>query len=145
MIYADLARSKALWAHRRLDDPLSKRFAREGAEAARLLAETPSTTPTDILTKLTELQEVTAPDITSDAIELLLSIIEDVHRLFDRPAAPQARTEPATASAPVADRPKVRIDRRARPVTVDGVLYPSITAAAVATGQSYETLRQSTG
>lgn len=135
-LYADLAKSKALWSHHRLDDPQSELLAKAGAAAADRMVSTPSRDLFEILLKLTELQEITAPDHLPAQAKLLASIIDDVHRKLVPPdgQAPKSKSAPSTYRA-------VKVDRRARPVVVDGKVYPSITAAAQATGISYSELR----
>lgn len=133
-LYADLAKSKALWAQFPLGHPLSERFAQEGLAAAERLAATPATNPAEALMKLAEFQEIASPDLLPAQSALLTSCVEDAHRLM----------QPAPAAKPSAPPPppgKPRVHRTARPVTIDGTLYPSITAAAKATGIAYEALR----
>jgi hypothetical protein len=139
-IYANLARSKALWAQYPLDHPLSERFAQEGLAAAEMLAATPAANPSEMLMKLAELQEIAAGDLIKPQSALLASTIEDMQSLLGGPVSAPAPGKPAATLRPSAPA-KSRVHRTARPVTIDGKLYPSITAAAKATGIAYEALR----
>lgn len=134
-LYADLAKSKVFWAHLPLTDPQSEAHAQAGLAAANRMAATPSQGGFEILLKLAELQDILSEDATPAQAALLASIIEDVQRVMDVPPAPPAKVRP-TPSARAA-----KVDRRARPVVVDGKVYPSITAACQATGISYSELR----
>ncbi len=93
-----------------------------------------------MLLKLAELQDITAEDANLAQKSLITALIADVQRLMDE--GPTATPASATLGAPSPSVPRaaVRIDRRARPTIVDGVVYPSITAAAAATGRSYSAM-----
>ena len=161
-LYASNAKFKQLWAGTFASDPNSDRYLDLGKQAGDGLIQARSTSLGEVLFKLSELQECVSEDGTASVKAMVASIIADIEALQEPPGgtpapepdpapapvpqgpAPKAggAAAPVQAAQPVA--PKVRVDRRSRPVHVDGQVYPSITAAAQALGRSYESVRSET-
>jgi hypothetical protein len=160
-LYARLAQSKQLFAGT-ADPNAWDRYLLAGGVAGDAMIATRSQDDEEILMKLIELQEWISPDCSQSAKALLSSVIADLEARLDGP------DEPPAASAPVPPRPAgptlppsgaqatrgrsnirfatavatVKVDRRSRPVQVDGVIYPSLTIAANTTGLSHSELRR---
>jgi hypothetical protein len=161
-LYATNAKIKQLWAETRISDPNSDRYLELGQQAGDDLIQARSDTLEEVLYKLSELQEWISEDGTASEKAMIASIIADIEALQEAPGgtpAPEPDLAPAPvpqgpapkaggAAAPVQTAqpvaPKIRVDRRSRPVHVDGKVYPSIIAAAQALGRSYESVRSET-
>lgn len=131
-LYAEIAASKTRWANTR-DHTQSGRYLASGRVAGDALIETPSRTMEEHALKLTELLDWMADRASPDQLSLLQSCIRDAESLA---ASSQPADRPNSDVMPV-----VKIDRRARPTTVDGVLYRSVMDAARANPKySYSTI-----
>lgn len=141
-VCADLARYKRLWSYLPVSDPDSQKFLDRGAAAGDLLVTLRANSITEVLLKLSEALDLVAEEPHHAA--LLASAMTDLQRLDgisdtpDRPAPPVLQPNPKPRQPP---RPVIKVDRRARPVTIDGMLFSSIQAASKATGISYEQIR----
>jgi hypothetical protein len=159
-LYAQLARSKQLFGSTS-DSALWDRYLHAGGVAGDAMIATRSQDDEEIMMKLVEALECASPDCSQYVRALLSSAIADLEARLDGPDAPPA-------AAPVSPRPgaptlppsgaqatrgrsnirfatavaTVKVDRRSRPVQVDGVIYPSLTVAANTTGLSHSELRR---
>ena len=143
-LYAESAHNKALWANT-TDKALSTEYLDAGEEAGNLLISTPAQSIPEVILKLTEALEWMSEDVTPSVVKLQSQAIRDLKRLTgmsDQVAEiPDPEPAPEPKVEPIRPDTKVKIDRRARPVTVDGTLYPSIQAASEATGIPYHQIR----
>lgn len=134
-LYADMARSKSLWAHRRVNDPLSAKLMSTGIAAADKMAATHSRDLYEVLLKLAELQDILVEDATPAQAALVSSLIEDVERMLGgAPPSEPPQASPATSRVTLQRTPKAAVDRRCRAAVIDGVMYRSIAEASRATG-----------
>jgi hypothetical protein len=134
-LYADMARSKSLWAHRRVNDPLSAKLMSTGIAAADKMATTQSRDLYEVLLKLAELQDILMEDATPAQAALVSSLIEDVEGMLGgAPSSEPPKASPATPRVTLQRNPKAAVDRRCRAAVIDGVMYRSIAEASRATG-----------
>jgi len=150
-VYAEIARCKTLRAHAR-DPAVQQHYLDQGRRAADTMMGVRSAGLDGLLLKLVELQEWMSEDAVPSQKALVASLIADVEAMLGDDTTPIGvplgtplpRLAPGAAAVPTGQRRVLRVNRSARPVTVDGVHYPSIAAAAIALGVPYAQLRRQT-
>ncbi len=160
-LYASLAQSKSRWANSPTPSE-RERFLSEGGAAAAMFLREPARDLSEVALQLTELLEWISDDGTPSQIELTRRILADVERMsgggpanrretsVDAPTGAAAEPTPPVFPASPSQQPSrpaftaahAKVDRRARPVTFGGTVYPSIIAASRATNIPVNQLRR---
>ena len=134
-LYASNAKFKQLWSGTLTSDPNSDRYLGLGKQAGDALIQARSTSLDEHIMKLSELQEWVSEDGTASVKAMVASLIADVEAWQEPPGGtPAPEPDPAPipvpqgpgprmggAAAPVQAAqasPKIRVDRRSRPVHV---------------------------
>jgi hypothetical protein len=141
-----------LWAHAAVNSPEADRYLRLTKQAETQVIGTPSAGPDHVIAKLALLLDWESEHMSASSRALLQSAIADLEGASPQPVVPEPKVKTiqvrvpkrrATPTEPAAFRASsMRIDARATPVIIDGILYPSIIGASRDTGMTIDQVRR---